>query len=76
MIYQLCTSLGRFVIDHYTQVKDITFKKFRKGEFIDCKVEEDKWIAGKIVDIEFMPYTQKTIVKVCHKNSSSTQTRK
>ncbi len=50
-MYQLCISLGKFVGDHYTQVKDITHKKFKKGEFIDCKVDEDHWIAGKIIEI-------------------------
>lgn len=50
-MYELCISLGDFVVDHYTQVKDITQKKFKKGDFIDCKTKEDRWVAGKILDI-------------------------
>ena len=68
VVYQLSTNLNQFVIDHYSPVKDITRKKFNKGDFIDCKTKSDEWIAGKIIDIEFMPYTQKTMVKVAHKD--------
>lgn len=59
------------MIDHFTAVKDITRKKFNRGDFIDCKTKNDEWIVGKIIDIEFMPYTQKTIVKVSHKDPNS-----
>ncbi len=58
-------------MDHYTSVKDITRQKFKIGDFIDCKAENDEWIVGKIIEIEFMPYTQKTIFKVCHKEPNS-----
>ncbi len=50
-VYELFTSLSRFVIDHYTQVKDITHKKFKKNQFIDCKIDDNKWMAAKIIEI-------------------------
>ncbi len=42
-MYQLCTNLNQFVIDHYTNVKDITHKKVKKGDMVDCKLSNDEW---------------------------------
>lgn len=50
-MYELCVSLNNFVADHYTQVKEITYKKFKKGDLIDCRIQEDLWMAGKITDV-------------------------
>lgn len=33
-------------------------------------------MAGKILDIEFMPYTQKTMIKVSHEQNHDHQTKK
>ena len=39
-VYELCDTFEEFVTDHYTFVKDITKKKFKEKQFIDCKIQE------------------------------------
>jgi hypothetical protein len=38
VIYEVCLDFSSFITDHYTMVKDITSKKFKKGDFIDFKL--------------------------------------
>lgn len=35
--------------------------------FIDCKHEDKGWIFGKVVEMDYLPYTHAAFVKVIHK---------
>ena len=71
--FELCTNFDRFIAEHYTNVKDIVNKDFKVDQFIDCKNEERGWIFGKISEIEFLPYTHRTVFRVIHKFSKNEQ---
>lgn len=34
---------------------------------IDCKHEERGWVFGKVIEVDYLPYTQASFVRVQHK---------
>ena len=65
--YELYTDFDKFVAQHYSNRENISDSDVKVDQFIDCKHSDKGWIFGKVTEIEYLPYTQSTIVKVQHK---------
>ena len=65
--YELINNFNNFVSTHFSNTEYLDEDELKKDMIIDCNHEEKGWIFGKIIEIDFLPYTQTSFVKVLHK---------
>jgi hypothetical protein len=65
--FELINNFNSFVSTHFQSNEVVDEDDLKKDMIIDCNHEEKGWIFGKIIEIDFLPYTQTTFVRVMHK---------